>query len=66
MMRQTNDVAANFGFWALPPKNLSSQLQCLVALRGLASTPATAYGALGINIDNVFAVTEPIIGSTLP
>ena len=30
-----------------------------VALRGLASTPATAYGApLGINIDNVFAVTE--------
>ena len=55
-----NDVAANFlGFGVTAEEPELTVAVSDVALRGLASTPATAYGApLGINIDNVFAVTE--------
>ena len=54
-----NEVAANFlGFAATEAQPELAVGVSDVALRGLESTPATAYGApLGINIDNVFAVT---------
>ena len=55
-----NEVAANFLGFAVTAEESALAVEASdVAIRGLASTPATAYGApLGINVDNVFAVTE--------
>ena len=55
-----NEVSANFLGFAVTAVDPELSVEASdVALRGLASTPATAYGSpLGINVDNVFAVTE--------
>ena len=55
-----NEVAANFLGFAVTAEESALTVEASdVAIRGLASTSATAYGApLGINVDNVFAVTE--------
>ena len=54
-----NNASANFLGFAITPEEPSLLIEASdVAVRGLASTPAAAYGApLGINVDNVFAVT---------
>ena len=55
-----NELSANFLGFAITAEEPALSIEASdVALRGLASTPAVAYGApLGINVDNVFAVTD--------